>query len=288
MRFGAISLSIASHLPVMLSSYCNRPVRLPSGRDKLATKPEPIGSATPAKTIGIVLVSGCMAAVAGVDCRDDHVGLQRDQFSREQTGLSARGRKAIVDAQITTFRPSKLLKSLTESREALFHLGIILGEANQHADAPHALRLLRPRSERPRCYRTTEQGYKIAPFHCLPVSQDRASYRLKAAVGKARLMSALGQKQTCAVHKPMSALPLKADMTATNSRAAYPLPQHMIKMLTVGAFGNDMAADPSLVGLAAASSASSDMSHARMVSPLSSQIVSMDRRGSKLSPCPIR
>jgi len=97
-----------------------------------------------------------------------------------------------------------------------------------------------------------------------------------------RWMSALGQKQ------PMSALPLKADMTTTNSRAAYPLPQHMIKMLTVGAFGNDMAADPSLVGLAAASSASSDMSHARMVSPLSSQIVSMDRRGSKLSPCPIR
>ena len=67
MSFGAISLSIASHLPVMLSSYCNRPVRLPSGRDRLATKPEPIGSATPAKTIGIVLVSSCMAAVAGVD-----------------------------------------------------------------------------------------------------------------------------------------------------------------------------------------------------------------------------
>ena len=50
------------------------------------------------------------------------------------------------------------------------------------------------------------------------------------------------------MHKPMSALPLKADMTATNSRAAYPLPQHMIKMLTVGAFGNDMAADRPLSG----------------------------------------
>ena len=32
-------------------------------------------------------------------------------------------------------------------------------------------------------------------------------------------MSALGQKQTCAAHKPMSALPLKADMTATNAVA---------------------------------------------------------------------
>jgi hypothetical protein len=31
----------------------------------------------------------------------------------------------------------------------------------------------------------------------------------------------------------MSALPPKADTTATNSRAAYPLPQQMIKMLTL-------------------------------------------------------
>ena len=43
-------------------------------------------------------------------------------------------------------------------------------------------------------------------------------------------------------------------------RTAQPLPQHMINMLTVGAFGNDMAAVPSLVGLAAVSSASSDTS----------------------------
>ena len=104
-------------------------MRLPPGRDKLATKPEPIGSATPAKTIGIVLVSGLHGCGGWCRLRQDHVGLQRDQFSREQTGLSASGRKAIVDAQITTFRPSKLLKSLTESREALLHLGIILGEA---------------------------------------------------------------------------------------------------------------------------------------------------------------
>ena len=91
-------------------------------------------------------------------------------------------------------------------------------------------------------------------------------------------MSALGQKQTCAVHYPMSALPPKADVTATNNGAAHPLPQQMIKMLTVGAFGNDMAAAPSLVGLAAASSASSVTSQARTASSLSLQIVSMGLR----------
>jgi hypothetical protein len=57
-------------------------------------------------------------------------------------------------------------------------------------------------------------------------------------------------------------------MTATNSGAAYPLPQQMINMLTVGAFGNDMAAAPSLVALAAASSASSVTSQARIASSL--------------------
>ena len=88
-------------------------------------------------------------------------------------------------------------------------------------------------------------------------------------------MSALGHKRTFAPQKLMSALPPKADMTAANSRAAYALPQQMIEMLTVGAFGNDMAATPSLVGLAAASNASSDNSQARIASSLSLQIVSM-------------
>jgi hypothetical protein len=62
-------------------------------------------------------------------------------------------------------------------------------------------------------------------------------------------MSASGQKQILQC-KGMSALLPKADMIAANSRAAYALPQQMIEMLTVGAFGNDMAAAPSLVGLA--------------------------------------
>jgi hypothetical protein len=78
-------------------------------------------------------------------------------------GLSAGGRKTIIDSQVTTFRPTKLLKSLTKSREALLHLGIILGEANQHGDAPHPLRLLRTRRERP-CRRAAEERDERAPL----------------------------------------------------------------------------------------------------------------------------
>src|SRR5262249_12077893 len=56
-RCGATSLRIASHLPVMLASKSSRPVILPPGRAKLATKPEPTGSVMLANTIGIVTVS---------------------------------------------------------------------------------------------------------------------------------------------------------------------------------------------------------------------------------------
>jgi hypothetical protein len=65
-RLGAISLSMVSHLPVTLGSYCITPVMLPPGRARLATKPEPIGSATAANTIGMSWLSRCSAATAGV------------------------------------------------------------------------------------------------------------------------------------------------------------------------------------------------------------------------------
>jgi hypothetical protein len=67
----------------------------------------------------------------------DHIGLQRDKFSCKQVRLSAGGCKSIVDSHIASFRPSKLLKPLSKSREALLHLWIIFGEANQYTDAPH-------------------------------------------------------------------------------------------------------------------------------------------------------
>ena len=41
------------------------------------------------------------------------------------------------------------------------------------------------------------------------------------AYQEAAVMSALGQKQTSAAHKPMSALPLKADMCAATGDVCY-------------------------------------------------------------------
>jgi hypothetical protein len=53
---GAICLSSSSHLPAIVGSVKMKPVTLPPGRAKLATKPLPIGSATIAKTMGMVRV----------------------------------------------------------------------------------------------------------------------------------------------------------------------------------------------------------------------------------------
>src|SRR5262249_44503759 len=56
LTLGAISLSSSSHLLAIVGSVKMKPVTLPPGRAKLATKPLPIGSATIAKTMGIVRV----------------------------------------------------------------------------------------------------------------------------------------------------------------------------------------------------------------------------------------
>src|SRR6516165_658548 len=63
---GAISLSSSTHLPPSASSLAVKPVTMPPGREKLATRPLPTGSATVAKTIGIVRVCCNSAAVVGV------------------------------------------------------------------------------------------------------------------------------------------------------------------------------------------------------------------------------
>jgi hypothetical protein len=51
---GAISLSSSSHLPAIVGSVKMNPVTLLPGRAKFAMKPLPIGSATIAKTMGMV------------------------------------------------------------------------------------------------------------------------------------------------------------------------------------------------------------------------------------------
>ena len=64
-RRGATCLSSSSHLALRPYSNPANPVVLPPGRAKLATKPAPTGSITPANTIGTARVACCNAATVG-------------------------------------------------------------------------------------------------------------------------------------------------------------------------------------------------------------------------------
>src|SRR5262245_4814119 len=137
MRRGAISLSMASHLPVTLGSYCITPVMLPPGRERLAMKPEPTGSARAANTMGISWLSRCSAATAGVVIAKITSGPQCNELFREHLCLSADQRKAIVDVKIAVLRPSPLCKSLQESGDPRFRFRIVLGQGDSDTDPPH-------------------------------------------------------------------------------------------------------------------------------------------------------
>src|SRR6516225_10046958 len=97
---------------------------------------------------------------------EDHVGLQRDQFFRKYLRLCTGRRKASIDVDIAAFRPSTLFQPLPECRKASLAFRIVLGERDEHADAPHPLALLRARRERPRhCRAAAKQDDEIAPSY---------------------------------------------------------------------------------------------------------------------------
>src|SRR5438094_8121441 len=92
---------------------------------------------------------------------NDHVGLQGDQLFREYLRPFRAGlRKAIVDADIASLRPSKPFEPLPERREARLAFRIVLCERQQHADPSH--RLLRPRRDWPCRRRAAEEGDELA------------------------------------------------------------------------------------------------------------------------------
>ena len=91
-----------------------------------------------------------------------------------------------IDSVSPAFRPTRvnrmlrpsahpeLLKSLPERRDAGLSFRVALGEGHQHADAPHAIGLLRARRERPRSRRAAEQRDELAALHSI-TSSARAS-----------------------------------------------------------------------------------------------------------------
>ena len=75
----------------------------------------------------------------------------------------------------TTIPPTKVRKRLHKRGNLGLLIGITLFSSHQHADAPHVIRLLRARRERPRCRYAAEQRDERAPLHSITPSAMASS-----------------------------------------------------------------------------------------------------------------
>src|SRR5262249_8816920 len=114
-------MSNASHLLVNVGGKLLKPVALPPGCGKLATKPLHTGSPT------------CTNAT--VDCR------------------SIRHRPiTMLEPDVLAFRPAELLKSFAQRGNPRRSFRVVLGIWHQDADPPHLVQRLRLRRKRPSGY----------------------------------------------------------------------------------------------------------------------------------------
>src|SRR5262249_26018448 len=98
----------------------------------------------------------------GPACQDD-VGLQTDHLLGERAGpIDVIAEPPKVDPQITALGPTQAREGLGERGDPSLNPGIVLVARHEHADAPYAAVLLRPRRERPSS-RAAEQGNEVAP-----------------------------------------------------------------------------------------------------------------------------
>ena len=105
--------------------------------------------------------------------RHDLTGRGQDDVRRKRDQIRGMFSNAVhiasppadVDAHVAADGPARFLQTLQECREASLSLRIFRGEIHQHADAAHALTLLRARRARPHDRRAAEQGDELPSFH---------------------------------------------------------------------------------------------------------------------------
>src|SRR3984885_11341764 len=103
--------------------------------------------------------------------RYNHVRVHSDQLSGEgprHVGVAAGPTN--VEADIAALHPTQILKAALKGCDAGLSFIITFGVWHQHSDAPHGLALLRACSERPRCRRSAEKRYELAPPHSITSS----------------------------------------------------------------------------------------------------------------------
>jgi hypothetical protein len=102
----------------------------------------------------------------------DNVGLKADQLLRERSyPIVVTAGPTNVHPHVAAIGPPQVGKRLRERRDARLRRGIVLVARQEHADAPYAIALLRPRRERPSRRRAAQKGDELAPLHLFPSSR---------------------------------------------------------------------------------------------------------------------
>src|SRR5262245_12314439 len=93
-----------------------------------------------------------------------HVRRERSQLRCMSTNVGGiRRGPTSVDPHVAADAPARLLQPLQKRSNAGLKLGIVRRCRKEYADAPHLVRVLRSRHERPGYSRTAEQRDELAP-----------------------------------------------------------------------------------------------------------------------------
>ena len=158
-------------MPTRSRLKADRPVALPAGLARLATRPLPTGSVASAKTIGILNVARFAASAGPVA----QVTIRSRSPSRIRSRFLLHGHCVLppTATSICRLRPSIQPSSPSRCTRTESH-----GPPTEEVDAPRnrvfALLLLRARRKRPRRRHATEQRDELASFHSI-TSSARAS-----------------------------------------------------------------------------------------------------------------
>ena len=161
--------------PAQAKFELGKPVALPPGRARLATKPAPTGSGTTTNTIGTVRVAcsnGATVELPFARMTSGASAINSAAYLRMLVGVASR--PAGVDPHVAAaVQPNCRSPCRNAARRAC--ASGLSWPSHEDADAPHRSRLLRACGERPRSGRTAaEQRDELAPSHSI-TSSARAS-----------------------------------------------------------------------------------------------------------------
>ena len=164
---GAICLSSSSHFPLMPYSNGVNPVALPPGRARLSTKPAPTGSGTYTNTIGTARVAcsngptvalPCARMTSGASATNSTAYLRMRSASPPPQRVSIRTLRPTVQPNCCSPCRNAATRACASGSSAVSH---------EHADAPHPVRLLRARGERPRRCCPAEKRDELPPLQMI-------------------------------------------------------------------------------------------------------------------------